>query len=569
MRRVSRILIFILCVCLLTGVVYADSTATSVDSICYVSSDGSCQVSLAVSLHLDTAAKDVTFPLPKNAKNVTVNGSSIRTYSSSTDANVILADLSYLDGMMGDISITFNYSLSSVLKTEDKKLYLEVPLLCGFDYPVQSMNFTVNLPAQISSKPTFSSGYLQSGIESVVQYTQSSQQITGSTTQALQDRETLTMTMAVSEEVFPGKLVVEREGNPEVVPMGICAGLAFLYWLLFMRCLPLIRQRRTTPLEGVSAGELGSHLTAAGADLTMMVFTWARLGYLRICPDKHGRVILQKRMDMGNERSAFETRYFQALFSRGQTIDATGSAYAKLCRKAAGTIPGVKEMYTRRAGNIKLFRMIASGISLFSGICFAMNLMHSTVLQVLFSIVLAVLGVITAWGIQGSMYKLHVRGKVPLLVGLVCTALWILVGIISGQVMIAVITVLAQMLAGLGAAYGGRRSDLGRYQAGQILGLRSYLKKVPREELYRIMQANPDYFFEMLPYAIALGVDTPFARSFGKMKIGHCPYLAAREDRRRTAEEWALLCRKTADKMDKRQRQMELEKWTVVSIRRK
>ena len=106
--------------------------------------------------------------------------------------------------------------------------------------------------------------------------------------------------MEVDDAMFPGKLVIFRDGNPEAVPMAICAALAFVYWLIFMRCLPLIRQRRTQPLEGVTAGELGCHLTAAGADLTMMVFTWAELGYLRICPDKRGRVYLQRYMDMGN-----------------------------------------------------------------------------------------------------------------------------------------------------------------------------------------------------------------------------------------------------------------------------
>ena len=80
MGRASRILAFFLCVCLLTGVVYAESSATAVESISNVSMDGACQVSLSVTLHLDTAASDLTFPLPADARNVTVNGSSARTY---------------------------------------------------------------------------------------------------------------------------------------------------------------------------------------------------------------------------------------------------------------------------------------------------------------------------------------------------------------------------------------------------------------------------------------------------------------------------------------------------------
>lgn len=576
MRRFSRILAFILCACLLTGVVYAESSATSVESISNVSMDGSCQVSLSVTLHLDSAASNLTFPLPRDARNVTVNGSSARTYASPTDANAILVDLSFMNGIAGDSYLTFQYTLPDVLETVQKEvdkktvnqLVMEIPLLCGFDYPIQAMNFTINMPAETTGKPTFSSGYMQTSIESIVSCNVFGKSIAGSLTQPLRDRETLTLNMDVSEQIFPGKLEVAREGNPEVIYMGICASVALLYWLLTMRALPLIRQHRTTPPEGITAGELGSHLTTAGADLTMMVFSWARLGYLRICPDKYGRVILQKRMGMGNERTAFENHCFSLLFARKNVVDATGTAYAKLCRRVYQTVPGVKEMYRRKSGNINLFRAVSCGVSLFSGVCFAMNIAKNSTLQVILSIVLGLLGVFSAWAIQGGAYKFHVRGKIALYISSAFTVLWILVGIIAGQVMIAVWAVLAQNVAGLAAAYGGKRSDVGRHQAGQILGLRYYLRRVPREELNDLMENNPDYFFEMIPYAIALGVDTKFARTFGNMNVGHCPYMVTKENRRRTAEEWALLMRKTADKMDKRQRAMELEKWIPITIRK-
>ena len=72
----------------------------------------------------------------------------------------------------------------------------------------------------------------------------------------------------------------------------------------------------------------------------------------------------------------------------------------------------------------------------------------------------------------------------------------------------------------------------------------------------------------MLPYAIAMGVDTQFAKQFGDEKLPHCSYFVTKDSRSRTAAEWALLLRKTADRMDARQRKMQLEKWLLVSRRR-
>lgn len=567
MTRIRRIFTVILCVFMLTTYVYAESGASSVDTRATVSSNGNCHVTMTVVINMESPAANLTFPLPRGAKDVTVNGASARTYSSSTDPNVVLTDLSFLNGYMGESPVTFSFTLSDVLHTErnesTKKSYLvmTVPLLCGFDYPVQFLSFSITMPGDVTGKkPTFTSGFLQTNIESIVSCVAGGSLISGSVTQPLQDREKLTLVLEVDEAMFPGKLIIAREGNPELVPMGICAAAALLYWLLLMRCLPLLRQRRTEALEGVTAGELGSHLTAAGADLTMMVFTWAELGYLRIIPDKRGRVYLQKRMNMGNERTAFENRCFRSLFSKGDVVDATGVPYARLCIKVSGTISGVQEMYRRSAGNSYIFRVLSCGVSLFCGICYACNFTTNSTLQVILSIGLGLMGVVTAWMIQDGMYRLHIRGKIPLYLSTLCTVLWTVLGILAGAWYVGLLAVLAQHLAGLAAAYGGRRSDIGRHQAGLILGLRHHLATLSKDDLERITENDPDFFFRMLPCAIAMGVDTQFAKRFGDMKLPQCTYLTAREDRRRSAAEWALLLRKTADRMDARQRKMQLEK---------
>lgn len=562
MRQFRRLIIGLLLIATLTTVAYADGSTKSVTSSSIISATGSCDVTMAVTISLDAPADHLTFPLPKGAKNVTVNGSSVRTYASG---NFMLADLSDLDGILGDYSLNFHYTISTVLETVDKKLVLTLPLLCGFEYPVQNLDFSITFPGAISGSPKFSSTYLQEGVETVLNVNMGGNMITGSTISSFQDRETLTMTMQVSEDLFPGQLVIEREGNPEIVYMAICAGLALLYWILMMRCLPIVHQHSTTAPDGVTAGDIGSRLSAAGVDLTMMVFSWGQMGYLKIVPDKYGRIYLEKRMEMGNERTDFEVRCFAALFRRGSRVDATGRSYALLCRKVAKTVSGAHEMYRRKAGNIMVFRVLSCGVSLFSGICMAMNMTGRSTLQTLLAIFLAILGVITAWGIQGGMYRFHIRGKTSQYIALGCGVVWILLSLPSGQIWVAAAAVAMQMLAGVAAAYGGRRSKLGRYQASLILGLRRYLKTVPQETLAEILDDNPDYFFDMMPFAMALGVDRRFARQFGNLAVSQCTYLTV-ADRNRSPLEWATLMRKLADKMDARQRKMQLERWSVVSL---
>ena len=573
MRRVGKIISFIICICLLATVVFAQTGATSVSTRVIVSANGQATVTMSVNVRLDSPSSALTFPLPAAAQNPAMNGASIRTYPSAYDKNIVLADLSVLDGAMGDYQLIFSYTLPDVLrseqneKTEKYQLIMEIPLLCGFEYPVEKMDFSITMPGDVTgAKPYFTSGVMQTGIETIIETVAEGQHIEGTVVQQLQDRETVSLVMEVSEEMFPGKLIIPREGNPEIIPMSICAALALLYWIIFMRTLPVLHHRRTTLIEGVTAGELGSRLTAAGADLTMMVFSWAQLGYVRIHVDRYGRIILEKRMEMENERTDFERRCFKMLFARGDVIEATGTRYAKLFGDVAEHIPGIKEMYTKRAGNVKIFRMLACGISIFCGVCYAMNLVDPGWFRTVLEILLIIVGAITAWAIQGGMYKLHVRGKIPVYVGSVCGILWLVLGIVSGVWLIGLVTVLAQNLAGLAAAYGGRRSELGRYNASEILGVRHYLKHVGQEELDRLINQNPDYFFDMLPYAIALGVDTSFAKAFGDRQIPDCNYLMVRKNEKRSAKEWAYMVRKLADRMDEKQRRMELEKWIPLSL---
>ena len=580
MSRFGKFLMVVLWVMMLTTSVFAQNSASTVDNYTTIASDGSCEVSLTLDINLDTPASGLTFAVPKEAKNVTLNGSSVRTKKSSESDDVVLADLSYLDGITGTYKITFRYTLPDVIsrekveesetRDEKYKLMLNLPLLSGFDYPVETMSFTVTVPGAIENQqPTFYSGYYQRSIESGMEYTVSNNTITGTVSQQLKDKETMTMSLEVPQDMFPGETSFEREGNPEVKFMIICGGLALVYWLVFLRTGPIMRGHQTIPLEGVTAGEMGSRLTMAGADLTMMVFTWATLGYLRIHVDKRGRVLLYKRMEMGNERTAFENKCFHSLFGRKNVVDATGVPYARLCLKVAKTVSGIQEMYRRRAGNVKIFRILVSAVSVLSGICLAMNMVSSMTLQVILAVVLAVLGAVIGWNIQEGVYRIHIRGKLPLYIGSASVLAWMMLGALAGQPMIALGAVAVQIVGGFLAAYGGRRSDLGKYNASQVLGLRYFMKHVSSQELRHAMDLNPDYFFEMVPYAIALGVDGAFARQFGRHPQPPCPYLTEDRSPKRNTQDWAQYLRKVADMMDARQRKMQLEKFVPITIRKR
>lgn len=578
-RLLALLFTLVLLLCVLVMPASAESAASTVDLYCTVNTDGDCLVTMQVSLRLENSYQSLSFPLPPTAKSITLNGSNV---SSTRTDSAVLVDISRITkDYLGEAILRFEYTLPEAVRVNKEsvleklkngeeltdRLILEIPMLCGFELPVESLKFTVTMPnGAMTNQPTFTSTYRQASVESDLNILITDNQIIGSSKTGMNDRDGMTMTMVVPESMFPTVSTYVRNGNPELVPIAVFAVLALLYWLLRLRTLPIHRVDATTSPEGVTAGELGCRLTLCGGDLTMMVFTWAQLGYLIISMDENGKVLLHKRMDMGNERGPFENKIFRLLFGSRRVVDATGDTYAKLCLKTARQVPQQKNMYKGSSGNIKIFRALACVCQIFAGICVAMNLSETLWLATIMAVILGVVGAVTGWLIQDMAYRTHLRGKFPVLLGLVSILLWTVLGLLSGQVWIPLGVSLGQWVYGYFAAYGGRRSDLGRHDAGQVLGLRQHLKHVPKASVNRLLMNDPDYFFNYAPYAIALGVMGPFGRAFGGRKLDQCPYLVTNITGRRTAEEWGHLLQDTADIMDTKSRRMQIERWIPLQV---
>jgi len=551
--------------------VRADNTASSIQIYASVNEDGIADVTMTVRLRLEQAVDSLYFPLPLDADDIRLNDNSTTFTKNFNSTQVKLP--SSITSHIGDHVLTFKFKIANVVRmvedptTKENKLTLELPLLSGFEFPVKSVTLAITLPEDIQGRPVFKSTYHQGDIDKLLSVTINGNMITGQILEQLNDHETLTLTMVVPPSMFDGVSTYVRVGNPEVYPMLGCAAAALLYWLIFLRCFPVLRNARKTPPEGLNAGELGVRLTFAGADLPVLIFSWAQLGYLEIQLDDRGRVWLKQKHDMGNERSAFEAKIFKTLFGRRGLMEATGRRFGQLALQVGRLNPSRKTLNHPKCGNTQIFRYLMCGIPALCGVCYAMNFTSLAAMQVILSIFLCALGALTGWLIQAGMYRLHLRNKAPVVLSLVLTLVWFLLGLWAGVWLIGLLCGLSQLLAGLMAAYGGRRTDLGRQNAAMILGLHQYLRSADRAELKKIRETDQDYFFDLLPYALALGVETAFARRFGTEKMPSCPYFSCGVRTKMTAEEWVRFFRETLRLMDEPGKRLQFEKYAALWMR--
>lgn len=564
MRRFFAIaLSFVLLVCLLAGTVSAETCANSVNIYATVASDESCQVTVTALLHLEQITDTLYFPVPVEAESVTLNGTRVATTRTASGRQVDLSGI--LGNLVGDFSITVTYILRDVVEYDENEiLQLQLPLLEGFAYPVQTLEYSVTLPGPVAAKPAFSSGYHQANIEQDLITQQSGPTISGKATKALKDHETLSMTLTVTEEMFPQNKIELPDYEFTKTFMWICVALAMVYWLIFLRCGVPRRITSAAAPEGFSAGQMGSVLHMQGADLTLMVFTWAQLGYIFIGKGKGGHILLYKQMEMGNERSSFEQKCFRSLFGRRNVVDTAELNYVEQWQKTNRMNPGIQELIHPKTGNRKIFRALAALVGLFCGISVGIAMGTGTTLRWFLVIGLALAGFFISWHIHKWAESLLLWRKKRLWSAAVLCVIWLILCILAKVFAMGAWTLVFQLLAGLLCAFGGRRTYAGMQASSEVLGLRRYLRRLGREDLERICRNNPEYFFTIAPYAVALGVDKHFSKLFGKQHLPDCPYMDLGSEVKLTAFGWSERLRQVADAMDRRRKKMWLERITGV-----
>ena len=552
-----RLLIFILCCMLLTTAVFAAGSVTDLQSNAVISDNGTCEITMVLQLTLDQTEERLRFPLPWEARDITLNGSGAKV---SRADSLRWVDLSGAVYGPGSYTITLHYTLPDLVVSEEEELLLTLPLLSGFSYPIYHMAFSIALPGMPEEYPFFSSTYHPESADSLMEYSISNGVISGYFTEKLKDHETLTMTLPVSSAMFPQPIVKRWSLSTDDLAQYALILLSALYWLFFLRCPLPRRVRQVQAPDGITAGELGCCLAGQGVDFSTMVLSWAQMGYLTIEMDRNGRVLLHKRMEMGNERSDFECRCFKTLFGKRHTVDGGGVHFARLGRKAAKTIPGAWQYFRKTSGNPAIFRCLAAGIGVFSGISLGAAFAMDTAWRVILSILLSVLGAVISWLLQAGGRSLRLRHKYDLWIALAAGLLWLLLGAWAGEWLVALLMVLTQFVAGIACANGGRRTEAGLQSRNDILGLRRYLRAIPLDELHRILLRNPDYYFTMAPYAIALGVDKAFVRQFKGETLLSCPYLETDHYGGMTARQWNDTLRQVVEHLDERQRKLALQK---------
>ena len=524
MSIIKRFLLLLFLLLALTTGAAAAGTITDLRTDCLVAGNGSCQVTQTVTIEFTGIEQSLTIPLGANAKRASIAGYHAQK---TVEDGYTLFQLKDDAGFAGSRTFTVTYTLSGLVTETDGEQTLNLLLLCPkWDYPIEHFSFTVTMPKDIETVPSFSSGYYGDVIEDYMTAARQGAVLLGDLDTALKDHESLTMTLALGPRYFTGTY---SGWSANWVAAAFCilfALLALGYWFVTLRSPRLSVSSRSLPPDSALPCDLPFLLAGAKPDFNMLLCHWASLGYLSIAVDPQGHVSLLRHMYMGNERRGLECKLFAALFARADRCDGASIHYKNTAKSAAGALARFwgRRLYERGSGNVLVMRALAalcSGVALLSAASFLLPVLP---LRWLVLALCFVLGAAMSACVQLAAIRWYLRRVPVLALGGVCAVAMLVLGNLSGTFPLMLLAAALSALTGVLTRHGGQRSRAGGRLLGQVLGFRQFLRRVTPSHLLMRLQRDPQYFYRTLPYAEAMGLGAMFARKFGDTELDPCEW---------------------------------------------
>ena len=538
-----RALLALLCLLLLCcGVAAAGDEVTAMTITVDADSNAVCRVTVSAELDCGTSPTRIVFPLHSGARSISATGGD---YKKQTIDGVKCVVFRSDAGFSGRQSFTCSYTLpSSAAEQADGQLFSLDLIEKGWDYPIRKLDLTLNFPTEITVQPSWNSSYYGDVIDNFLRISIQGTTITASATTFLKDHETLSFRMLCPDGFFELHHQPGRTVTVDKLVFYALVAAALVYWLLRLRAKPIFPKKQQTFSPEATAGELVCQLYSQRPDAAAMLASWGALGYVAIYRNPRGRIILKKQMEMGTERKPAERKLFQAIFLRDPICDAQSIRFRSAYKASAGTLRNgwTQRMFRKKTGSPYLLRALAMGAGLALGLMiFDMTLPALGVRWVLLPVLSAVCAVLCLLVQTGAASFLRRRRIPRLLVGLGAAALLLVLAGSAGMTALALICLLLQLFCGLMTTFGGQRSPIGRETVSQLLGLRTYLRRMDRDTMQRLSRSDGQSFYRLLPFAEVLGVGAAFSKRFADWQPEPCAWLTDALSRPRTAKEFYQL----------------------------
>jgi len=446
--------------------------------------------------------------------------------------------------------ISYTYDVGDDNIPEFDQFYYNI-IGTGWDTNIDNVKFNITFPKDFDeNKIWLTSGTYGSTNSDKGSYTKLGYRIEGYATN-LGPNEGLTIKVEFPEGYYIGSRDnTDKSQTYAMIGWVLCVGLLVLLYLLWVKYGKDKKIYTTVQFKApkdMTSAEVGYAIDGVvdNKDITSLIIYWADKGYLSIKELKRNKFEFE-RLKENIEGKQYEKKMFDSFFALGiNGIVTTDDLKQKFYTELPGLkqlvkweFKGEKELFSKKAktlSNISLLGLLIPILSLtsvmFSGL-FNAEVIFTTIFTFIFAVMIGLIfkGFIKKWHLfskSGKLIRVIFSGFIMLFITIfIFFTLYIIketyyqsvwtFSFILGETFKATVTIFGVYIL---SGSMEKRTPYGHEILEKLLGLREFIKTAEMDKLKMLSDENPEYFYNILPYATVLGLDKVWAKKFAAITI--------------------------------------------------
>ena len=438
-------------------------------------------------------------------------------------------------------TISYDYALGDDKVSDYDELYYNI-IGTQWDTTISNVTFSIHMPKDFdTSKIGFTHGTQGSSQTDGITYEVDGNTITGEYNSDLSSYNGLTVRIELPEGYF---VIKDYQKYIDYAVIALFIGLVvitFVLWLKNGKDRPVVETVEFYPPEDLNSAELAQVYKGEvrGQDITSLLIYLANKGYLKIKEeDKKGLISTYKaitfvKLKEYDGENYSEKTFFDGIFKYGDEVpiskleDRFYVTQGKIVNhiNSKKNIEKVIDKKSRKSKTITtVFEFLVLIVT-----CLTLGMATGDISNSLFSLPFVICSLAMIKAGVGFFKKKEAGGIVVgamLIFMSFCfffssqtmvlvesdgfsSADWLVLGI--GVVSIILLIIFETIMPA--------RTEYGTKMLGKIRGFKRFLETARKEELERLVEENPSYFYDILPYTYVLGVSSKWIKKFETMNL--------------------------------------------------
>ncbi len=433
------------------------------------------------------------------------------------------------------IKYTYNVG-KDPLKDEDE-LYFNIIGNDWKDTVILKANFNIHMPKKFDKNLlSFTSGFWGGTDDSNVQYSVNGNDIVGYTTNTLYEQEALTVRLVLPEGYFVGAHL--NFDTFSIVVIGICilfVFISYMIWRNYGKDDEVVETVEFYPPEGYNSAEIGFLYKGSVSDddvISLLIYL-ANKGYLKIEESDDDEFKITKLKEYDGE-NAYEKLFLDGMFKNNEKTSVTKK---DLYNNFYITIEKIEQKINSKENKYKIFKKSSLGKRKYLKMMITFIICLISIKPVMIckddeNLIASWFGVVCIiffWCmiilVQLLSYKNNYSNKGRLfstisflVVFYLCIHFYdyllpilklnkiYLITYIIGIVCIVILIFFIKIMP--------KRTTYGNEILGKLRGFKNFLEIAEKQQLEELVNKNPEYFYDILPYTYALGVSSTWIEKF-------------------------------------------------------